>query len=214
MRLSLLKHPLAVLRVALGLSQKEMAALAECSTPTIQALELCKLNLSERLGSVIAAKTGVSLAWLLGGNPRAAMLSRWGHPYTPEVFDKVQAAEAASAKGRAAGDYFNANHVLATGFATMARALLAAHKTGQVELYAFKLSRALAEAVENLEGQEAIFEEMIAVIESAEKTGGDYNRVFDRLWRIYAEQAGKVFKRKAGQPPPTPRVGRKPKAGK
>jgi len=49
----------------LGLGQKEMASLLNCSRPTIQAIELGKLKMSERLAQEAAQATGVSLMWLL-----------------------------------------------------------------------------------------------------------------------------------------------------
>lgn len=69
MRISPLRHPLAVLRTTLGLTQKEMAQLVQRSARTIQAIELGKLPLSEELALMIAQATGVDAGWLLEKNP-------------------------------------------------------------------------------------------------------------------------------------------------
>ncbi len=91
MRRSPQRHPLAVLRLKIGLGQKEMASLLKCSRPTIQAIELGKLKLSERLATEIAIQTGASLEWLLSGNPSGPPRSQWGGEYTLEEFERVQA---------------------------------------------------------------------------------------------------------------------------
>jgi transcriptional regulator with XRE-family HTH domain len=82
---------MAVLRLLLGLGQKEMATLLKCSRPTIQAIELGNLKLSERLAHETSIQTGVSLDWLLGGDPTGPPQSQWGGQYTVEEFERVQA---------------------------------------------------------------------------------------------------------------------------
>jgi transcriptional regulator with XRE-family HTH domain len=71
MRPSPLRHPLAVLRLILKMGQAELAELCGCSTPTIQAVELCKLPLSKGLAVRVAEATGISVEWLLNGDPEA-----------------------------------------------------------------------------------------------------------------------------------------------
>ena len=66
-----LRHPLAVLRQILGMSQAQLGALCGNSGRTIQAVELGKLSLSDGLAHRIAEATGVSLEWLLNGDPTA-----------------------------------------------------------------------------------------------------------------------------------------------
>src|SRR5947207_12261211 len=92
MRISPQRHALAVLRVLLGLTQKEMADLADCSVPTIQAVELGKLKLSVDLASRIHFKTGISPEWLLANDVSEPPVSSQGKPYTKAVFEQVQAA--------------------------------------------------------------------------------------------------------------------------
>jgi len=69
MRNSPLRHPLAILRITIGLTQKEMAELVQRSARTIQAIELGQLPLSEDLALVVAQATGIDAGWLLEKNP-------------------------------------------------------------------------------------------------------------------------------------------------
>ncbi len=94
MRISPLRHTLAVLRTSIGLRQQQMADLVGCSKATIQAVELNKLKLSESLAELISAATGVSLDWLLKGDTKTPPLfggpkcdkKRLGVVLTPELF--------------------------------------------------------------------------------------------------------------------------------
>jgi len=69
MRRSPLRHPLAILRTTIGLTQKELAALVDRAARTIQSVELGQLPLSEDLATVIAQATGIDAGWLLENNP-------------------------------------------------------------------------------------------------------------------------------------------------
>ena len=65
-------HVIAYVRQSLNLTQSELGALAGSSAPTIQALELGKLPLSEDLALRLNEATGVRSQWLLAndlGNP-------------------------------------------------------------------------------------------------------------------------------------------------
>lgn len=68
MRPSPLRHPLAVLRTTIGLTQKELADLVGRAARTIQSIELGHLPLSEELALRIAKETGVDESWLLQGD--------------------------------------------------------------------------------------------------------------------------------------------------
>jgi transcriptional regulator with XRE-family HTH domain len=57
-------HVLALLRASLNLKQTELAELVNCSTATIQSIELNRLALSESLAARISAATGIDLDWL------------------------------------------------------------------------------------------------------------------------------------------------------
>jgi len=87
MRPSAKRHPLAVLRLTLGL-QKEMADLVGCATITLQSIESGKRPPKENLAEHIAAVTGVDLYWLLEGDPNEPIVSDDLTPYTRRHFEE------------------------------------------------------------------------------------------------------------------------------
>jgi len=91
MRNSPLRHPLAVLRTTLGLTQSEMADLVGRSRVTVQAVELGKLPLSEGLAARIAEETGVHVGWLLDGDPAEPALKADGGSYTRADYEQHRA---------------------------------------------------------------------------------------------------------------------------
>ncbi|HLP78246.1 MAG TPA: helix-turn-helix transcriptional regulator [Candidatus Paceibacterota bacterium] len=91
MRVSSQSHTLAVLRILLGLTQKEMAAVLQCSAPTIQAIELDRLKLSEKLAGLASLKTGINLAWLLENDVTQPPIDTKGRAYTKATFEEFQA---------------------------------------------------------------------------------------------------------------------------
>ena len=109
-RPSPLRHPVAVLRQIIGLGQAELAALCGNSDRTIQAVELRKLALSERLARKIAHATGVSVGWLLNGDPTAppiadspAGIFSPGAAYTHEVYEAHRAFQEVEDRAAAGG---------------------------------------------------------------------------------------------------------------
>jgi transcriptional regulator with XRE-family HTH domain len=102
MRLSKLRHPLAVLRHILGqrgipMGQKQMADLLGCSTITIQKIENGGLRLSERLAWRISHETGVARDWLLKGLP-VPPPTLYAGPYTRETYEKFRSRKTPSHK--------------------------------------------------------------------------------------------------------------------
>ncbi|MHB8522921.1 MAG: helix-turn-helix domain-containing protein [Limisphaerales bacterium] len=91
MRPSPQRHTLAVLRTLIGFTQKEMAAILECSTATVQAVELGKLKLSMDLAQRVHFQTGVSTEWLLAADVSQPPVSSQGKPYTQALFEEMQA---------------------------------------------------------------------------------------------------------------------------
>jgi transcriptional regulator with XRE-family HTH domain len=87
MRQSPKRHPLAILRLTLGLTQKEMAGIAGTAAITIKSIESGQRPLKEQLAEHIAAITGVQLYWLLAGDPREPIIAENGEPYTRELFE-------------------------------------------------------------------------------------------------------------------------------
>ena len=92
MRLSPLRHTVAILRITIGLGQQAFADLIGRAKPTLQSVELCKLPLSEKLAADISKATGIDPGWLLAGDTNAPLRSLdGGGPYGPEEFEKWQA---------------------------------------------------------------------------------------------------------------------------
>ena len=92
MRPSPQRHTLAVLRTLIGFTQKELAVILECSTATVQAVELGKLKLSMDLAERVNFQTGISTEWLLADDVSASPVSGEGKPYTKATFEDRQAA--------------------------------------------------------------------------------------------------------------------------
>jgi DNA-binding XRE family transcriptional regulator len=90
------RHPLATLRRTLGLRQKDMAELLECSLPTIQAIEYGHLKLSDKLAQLASQKTGVDGCWLRTG--LGSIIDQHGKPYTRETYDEYHRAMFAPSK--------------------------------------------------------------------------------------------------------------------
>src|SRR5690348_717249 len=92
MRPSPHRHPLAILRFIVKITQKEMGDLLDCSRATIQAVELGRLKLSEKLAHRIAYETGASLVWLLAGDVRRKPIRSDGTPFTKDSFESERAS--------------------------------------------------------------------------------------------------------------------------
>jgi transcriptional regulator with XRE-family HTH domain len=92
---STLRHPVAVLRKICGLYQKEFADKIGCSRIYVQKIEQTPEHGGQKLSSKLAQRifheTGVSLDWLLGGDPSAPPVSAKGEPYTCETYKNAQA---------------------------------------------------------------------------------------------------------------------------
>ena len=68
MRPSCNRHVISVLRRELGMNQSDFAWLVGCSASHIQAVEIRRLPLTERVAMRIFAETGVSPDWLLAND--------------------------------------------------------------------------------------------------------------------------------------------------
>jgi hypothetical protein len=55
------------------MNQTQSATLIGRSRPTVQAVELCKLPLSNKLADDISKATGIDPSWLMAGDPQAPM---------------------------------------------------------------------------------------------------------------------------------------------
>lgn len=149
MRPSPQRHTLAVLRTFLGLTQKEMAEIAECSRPTIQAVELGKLKLSFNLAQRIHFKTGVLLEWLLANNVDCPLMADDLEPYTRDVFEERQAALLAPAHTGtdACVELWDVWSLFARHVKLLSLIYAEAYKKGKVGIVAYKSALATADLV-------------------------------------------------------------------
>jgi hypothetical protein len=109
MRISPLRHPVAVLRTTIGLTQKEMGALVNRAARTIQAVELGHLPLSEGLAVRFTEATGIGIGWLLEGDASKPPWKTGGGIYTRDDFEQHRArleATATASPTQAADDRF------------------------------------------------------------------------------------------------------------
>ncbi len=143
MRVSSQSHTLAVLRILLGLTQKEMAAVLQCSTPTIQAIELGRLNLSEKLAGLASLQTGINLAWLLNNDVTRPPIDTKGKTYTKETFEQFQSTNAIRKDPRMENEIaiFCRNQISVRLHAL----LLRAYRNDNTDLCVYKLSKAFDE---------------------------------------------------------------------
>lgn len=100
MRLSPLKTPLAVLRKYLGenianFGLREFAKKVGCKQTALQNAELKRRPLSDELALRISDKTGISISWLLGEEPKAPMTDRLGLPYSMATYRQAQTPQSA-----------------------------------------------------------------------------------------------------------------------
>ena len=89
------KHPLAVLRTILGLSQEELGSEIGLARRTVQAIELGNLRLTEENALKIQEATGVAMDWLLAGDVASEPYYFYGDElrrYSKDVFEEIQAS--------------------------------------------------------------------------------------------------------------------------
>jgi hypothetical protein len=95
MRTSSRKTTAAVLRVIIGgekgIKVPEWAEILERSPHSIHDLESGRLKLSPALATKINYETGISIGWLMDGNPAAPPIAQDGREYTKAIYDEVQA---------------------------------------------------------------------------------------------------------------------------
>lgn len=158
MRVSNQSHTLAVLRILVGLTQKEMAEALECSTPTIQAIELGKLKLSDRLAELCSLKTGICLKWLQKNDVTQPPVDIVGRAYTKSTFEDYQAH--GSFHQDQFGGALSTVFCRSTNIRRLEALILRAYTDDKMPLCAYKL----AQAFENLEKEFGVtMEDHIAV---------------------------------------------------
>lgn len=144
MRVSAQSHTLAVLRILVGLTQKQMADVLHCSPPTIQAIELGRLKLSEKLAGLASLKTGINLAWLLNDDVTQPPLDIKGQPYTKATFEQFQAVTRFRTKDPG-HEHEIAKYYRETMALRLSALILRAYINDQTDLCGYKLSKAFDE---------------------------------------------------------------------
>ena len=137
MRPSPLRHPLAILRQIAHVTQKQLADLAECSRPTIQAIELGKLTLSEKLAQRIAYQTGVCPGWLLTNDVSQKPTRGDGSAFTKETFEAERGSLLHPVLGLAALEAIRLEMI--TAVERLASSASSAYKADRIWLWTYKV---------------------------------------------------------------------------
>lgn len=80
----------AVLRAECSVKIDEWSRLLGCSENRINNLETGRSKLDDETAQRMYHETGVSLGWLLGGDPAAPPVTAKGEPFTHEHFERAQ----------------------------------------------------------------------------------------------------------------------------
>ena len=183
MRLSSQRHPLAVLRVIIGLTQKEMATILECSTPTIQAIELGKLKISEKLAGITSLKTGINLKWLLDDDVTKPPVDVGGSPYNRERFEDFQAMALQQKHNFLGG--MQASMTFITSVKRLADLTLHAYINDDTAIYSYKLAKAFEELEKQFRGNKTGTE-----ITESVRNSGDLLKDFSAALRRECKKKG------------------------
>ena len=117
-----------------------MAEVLGYSKATVQAIELGKLKLSDRLAGVASLKTGINLAWLLDNDVIKPPVDVKGEPYTKETFEKIQASLNAIKTDGTIG-FDAAGHAGGVNYGRLLALILRAYKNDNIALCAYKLAK-------------------------------------------------------------------------
>jgi len=91
---STLKTTAAVLRSLTGkTTDAEWADILGKSVHTIRHLEAGSLPLSAAMAAKMNYESGISIKWLMDGDPTAPPVTSDGRPFTKEIYDEVQAGK-------------------------------------------------------------------------------------------------------------------------
>ena len=170
MRLSPQRHTLAVLRTIIGITQKEMAGILECSVPTVQAVELGKLKLSMDLAQRVHFQTGVSTEWLLADDVSQRPVSEQGEPYTKPVFEERQAALLSPKKSGtgALAELWQIRGMFIKNVKVLSILYTEAYKRGKVPTVFYKLLMSTKELFEKEIGEHADIAEKLKALTYSE----------------------------------------------
>ena len=161
MRISQLKHPLAILRTTLGLGQREFGKKVGRSWRTIQSIELGDLPLSTKLAERICDETGVHFDWLMKGKPDAPIIDERGLPWSRNAFFDAQGKKLLP--GSMLGKHY-AVDLLTFTVAELCAAVIAAMESKNVRAYGWRLSNGIAKSVDDLETYPELRQEFMNIM--------------------------------------------------
>jgi hypothetical protein len=90
---STFKTTAAVLRSIIEVKDSAWADMLGKSVHTIRHLEAGTLKLSDAMAMKMVYQSGISIGWLMDGNPAAPPIAQDGREYTKKIYDEVQAKE-------------------------------------------------------------------------------------------------------------------------
>lgn len=144
MRRSALKHPISLLREHLGLTQKDIAKLLGKSVSIVQKIELTKKPVSREIAEQLAIKTGVSLEWILKGDPTDPIRDFLGFPYSRKDFEQRYDPYTLETRPVEA-DRFRCIYFLLTRIGELVRITLSATERKQIESFMATASVAVSD---------------------------------------------------------------------
>lgn len=182
------RHPLAVLRLELGLTQKEMAAFARTAMITIQSIEAGKRPLKEKLAKHIAMISGVQLYWLLGGDPNAPMITESGEPYTRGLFEQNRKLlfEHKHSQERKDAEREFIPEILAMALLKSYSILREGHTRNRLAWAAYKLQMAL-QGVEDELGADEVVDAKVEELLKDHPTKGKFDAAVHLVKRMHVE---------------------------
>lgn len=194
MRESPRRHPLAVLRLFLGLTQQEMADLCNCAWATVQAIEHGKLRMSERMAEHISTVTDVSMKWLLGNDPEAPIINRAGKPYTQRDFEETQAKQFApkETRERVIAEYYGMPEILGSALLKLYAVMRKGYRENRFAWTAYKIHK----AVDDVAAEVGVDQTLAAELEKENFTG-ESPQNFQKAINFIIRTHNKLFWEKA-----------------
>lgn len=211
MRISPQRHTLAVLRTVIGITQKEMAEILECSPPTVQAIELGKLKMSLKLAGNLFNQTSVNLDWLMIDDVTKPPTDFEDNPYTRETFEERQAALFSPPQDSSdvRRDLFYARACFRNAVEQLAILFTHAYGEDRIEMCDYKISDALDVLIEeNIDPKKLTPEER----ERSLKLRLQDSKPEDLLAvvRRFVKDTDAIFQKRIADFEPTPPGGRHP----
>ncbi|MBN2507765.1 MAG: helix-turn-helix transcriptional regulator [Verrucomicrobia bacterium] len=208
-RVSARKHTVAVLRLTLGLSQKEFADLVKRSVATIQSIELGRLALSEELGEEIVRQTGISRAWLFGDEPNKPPVIFGQEPYTRKCFEEAQVNATKAVKPISRPNEYLRECVI-FDLVHYANAITGALKSGEIARFRVKASTAMRALSGEFKGEDWAYDEAITPLSVKDLDGKTISRseVDDSIKHLLNELLRRLT---ISQKPPSPASARSSK---